>query len=118
MHEPYAVGQLLYRATTTHSNYVMYSRWEIIKVTEKGAWIQRMYPSMYDKTQWVSLTTRFVSRSQEEALTRLIRRTESWVRHAKRRLSMAQERLTTLTTNPETVPVLRTGTTTFYGYDS
>lgn len=117
MYEPYTVGQLLYRATTTRGNYVLYSQWEVIKVTEKGAWIQRMPPSMCDKTQWVSLTTRFVSRSREEALMRLISRTESWVRHEKRRLNMAQERLLNLTTNPKTVPVLRIGTTV-YGDDS
>lgn len=117
MGEPYASGQLLYRATTMHGNYVLYSRWEVIRATAKGAWIQRVYPSMYDKPQWVSLTTRFVSRSQEEALARLISRTEAWVRHEKRRLNMAQERLTSLTTNPKTVQVLRIGTT-IYGDDS
>jgi predicted NUDIX family NTP pyrophosphohydrolase len=117
LYPSYVVGQLLYRATATTGEYAFYAEWEVTKVTEKGAWITPKTYFTRDEKKWVSATTRFVSRSQEEALARLIRRTESWVRHAKHKLGKAEERLTNLTRGPKVLPLLHIGSTSFSGYE-
>ena len=67
----------------------------VVRLTPKGFWC--VYVDEYDDSSatpfWRSYNTRKVSDSEEEALAQLQKRKRVALRHAKRRLRVAEERL-------------------------
>ena len=95
---PPAVGDIWYRATVNSDNTTLrYEEWVVVATTPQGIWVSlRIGASTYHR-RWYSLSTRKISRTKEEALQRLIRRTSSWVGHARARLEQAEARYAALT---------------------
>lgn len=103
---PPAVGDIWYRAIMyKHDSSVHYEKWYVHAVTPKGVWVGRCHPDVSFEAlshkesgrRWYSLSTRRISRTKEEALERLIRRTARWVTLERDRLATAEKRYAALT---------------------
>jgi hypothetical protein len=97
------VGDILWRAVAEHPfsvhddigstlpARVSLQEWRVDAETPKGWWIIR--PDYELTRKWVPRKTRFVSATPADALQCLLRRKLAHVRHATRRLAMAEAEL-------------------------
>jgi len=129
---PTQVGDVWYRAEVWGKidGKLYYEEWHVAAVTPKGMWVSRgrgTLPEFDNPTEkrlmgqfvpvthvqaghrWFSFDTRFIQRTKEGALERLIARTAYWVKKERARLARAEERYAMLTGGgPEEAPLLRT----------
>lgn len=113
------VGDTWYRAVVYKHDlsHVRYEKWHVHVVTPKGIWVARyrqdvsFEPISHKENgrEWYTFSTRRISRTQEEALQRLIARTAFWVKKERARLGMAEARYRMLTGSEcKEAPLLRT----------
>lgn len=109
----YEVGQTLYRARHRkhwaqsadggERQYVEYVEFEVLRLTECGAWI-RQKASWARKEKWITPQTVYVWSTKEDALESLKIRTRKYVGHCRRRLREAEERARNLGVDPAEAP--------------
>lgn len=111
------VGDVWYRAVVyKHDTSVHYEEWHVRVVTPKGIWVGRYHqdpaPLSHKENgrQWYTFSTRYIQRTKELALERLVYRTGFWVRKERARLEQAEARykMLTGTEHPPETPRLRT----------
>lgn len=112
MTEPYCENQILWRLVDSvrvlssidyngewtfggHQVVLTWEHWFVEKVTPKGAWVLQGKPgdTIFGGRKWVSLTTRFISRTKEEAGLEAVRKRAYHVKMEKKRLELAERRL-------------------------
>lgn len=116
----YEVGQCLFRARASGIR-VHYEVWVVEKVTPKGGWVvpswewniyvskttpragdtelealaRVAYEPKWQTRKWIPFGARFASTTEKEAADRFLRRSESYVKHCRRRLQNAERRVAT-----------------------